>query len=506
MRAIHLGLCRFVAVLFLVAMGVSGAAQSEPLLEHIGGMASGQHDIVLGSDGDQVIVLRQPVNTASPWAGAQTHLATIMGSPWLVERPVQSDLVPDQATAWEGLGKLLHVDIDPSSGMAVLSTFKENRHSIWFSARKPDNTWSDPWRAPALEPLHGEAAFAMFDLAEGREGDVVFAFKPDQKDECSGAGWKGQWKGGYDIARLPRRGGYNAVWFLDPINTTAHEWAMAPHPMGGGWLSAERLNGLGGADPWWCSAIPLDHLPVEMSGLFMNGHTLTVYCGSAPLEGVEWTVQDAKTGSAVLQSSSDASGQVALDRLRSEGHYQWVAKPVSSCLQATATWTNASGEVVQRFVLLGGTWRINMLTALDVGSWQVRPTDRSRLPRLAPIHNNNLEVEWVVFHAIGSPGIRAGDSQRLKSWANEWKQSTKGQVLVMGHASVDGDPEDNRKLANERARQVAAQLEFAGLSPDQIRVEGWGSERPLLRCPEGVSCPRGDQERSRRTELYLLPE
>ena len=147
-----------------------------------------------------------------------------------------------------------------------------------------------------------------------------------------------------------------------------------------------------------------------------------------------------------------------------------------------------------------------MLTALDVGSWQVRPTDRSRLPRLAPIHNANLEAKWVVFHAIGSPGIRPGDSQRLKAWANEWKQSTEGQVLVMGHASVDGDPEDNRKLANERARQVAAQLEFAGLSPDQIRVEGWGSERPLLRCPEGVRCPPGDQERSRRTELYLLPE
>ena len=76
----------------------------------------------------------------------------------------------------------------------------------------------------------------------------------------------------------------------------------------------------------------------------------------------------------------------------------------------------------------------------------------------------------------------------------------KGHLL-----QIHGNADDNVQLAKERARQVAVQLEFAGVSPRRIRVEGHGFDRPMVQCPSGMACPEGIQERSRRTELYLIP-
>ena len=112
-------------------------------------------------------------------------------------------------------------------------------------------------------------------------------------------------------------------------------------------------------------------------------------------------------------------------------------------------------------------------------------------------------ADWMVFHKVGAMALSPQDRIHIRTLATQLKGRPEDVIRITGHASIDGDPQTNAKLAEERARHVAAQLEFAGLRADQIRYEGMGTAHPFSTCPPGVVCPQGTLERSRRTELHI---
>lgn len=484
-------------------------AQWPAQLQMVNAISTPEDDVVIGSDGQNLIVLTRPAG-AEDWRSGSTRIARITTSPWTTEPSEPWGLVPNPEPAWQGLGTLVHVDIDPQSDMAVISALREGQHSVWLSGRQPDGTWARPWPLPGLVGGAVEATFAMFDPAPERGGDLLLAIRPPSREaEATLPNRRGQWKGGWDVARIPRRGNYGAIWFMDDLNTTANEWALAPHPVQGGWLSTERMSGRGGVDAWWCPDIPVAE-EVASPEKALVAHTLTVECAGTPMAWVSWQVVDLESGAVVDEVITDQDGVARLDRLVEGARYQWSATPPEGvdCPKATAVWRDGEGQVVQRFSLFDGAWVLNMLTALDIGAWRVRALDRSRLPQPSePAITADIArgaAAWVVFHPLGSAALDGPDAMRVKAWAQSWKQEAEGMLLVLGHASRDGDPVANRRLAEERARQVAVHLEFAGIPADRIRVEGRGSDQPLLRCPEGVDCPEEAMARSRRTELFPI--
>ena len=485
-------------------------AQWPTQLQLVEGISTPADEVVLGSDGRQLILLTRQEGPEN-WSQGKTRIAAIEGAPWTVQPAEDWGHVPSREPAWEQVGELVHVDIDPESGMAVISAVQAGRHSVWLSGRQPDGAWSSPWPLPGLNSLKVQATFAMFDPNPERSGDLLLALRPDSRqDEAAIPNQRGRWKGGWDVARMPRRGNYSAVWFLDDLNTTANEWALAPHPLGGGWLSTERMAGRGGVDAWWCPGLPLNEQR-HFGDPSLAGHTLTVQCEGIPVPGMSWEVVEVTTGILVDEVFTDAQGVAHMEGLSSGKRYRWSARSSKAghCPSGTAVWRDAEGNVVQVFRMSGGEWSLEMLMALRIGGWQVEASDRSRLPN--PDYDSMTmaaadgPAAWVVFHGLGSTEIRKEDALRIKAWAIEWKATSSGQLLVLGHASADGDSLTNRGLAEERARQVAVHLEFAGVTPDRIRIEGRGSEQPLLRCPEGVVCPEEAMARSRRTELFPIP-
>lgn len=474
------------------------------------GGSTTEHELVLGTDGRHIVLLttRDETKGEPNWAAGATRIAELKAGPWSSGVPKAWGRVPTRDAAWADVGDILHVDIDPASGMAVISALDRQQFSIWLSARQPDGLWTPPWPVPVLEFWKGEAAFAMFDVQSGREGDLLVALRPD----AAGAAHpelEGTWSGGFDVVRILRRGNYARGHILSALNSPADEWALAPHPVAGGWLATDGRTGTGGVDPWWVRGLPGAQTVGAEDGdnSMLTGHALTVRCGGVPLAGVRWTLEDAETGMPVSELVSDAEGRVALDGLPGDRSTRWMAeRPAGvSCATAVAEWTDGTGRVIQRFALMGDVWRLNLLAAMAIGGWEVNAIDRSTLPVLSPLVAGDRPVDWVVFHEVGSPSVSKQGAIDLKAWALECRRSKDLQVLVMGHASPDGLAQDNVRLAKERARQVAALLEFAGIAPQRIRVEGHGSDRPMVRCPEGVHCPEGLSERSRRTELYLIP-
>jgi len=495
---------------FLLLTAGTLRAQWPAQLQQVASISTAADEAVMGSDGKQLIVLSRPAGSQD-WLEGETRIARITSAPWTTEPAKPWGRVPSPEPAWAELGSLLHVDIDPASDMAVISARKAGRHAVWFSGRQPDGEWSRPWPLAGLKGSDVEATFAMFDPDPDRAGDILLALRPPSRSaEDALPNRRGQWKGGWDVARIPRQGNYTAIWFMDDLNTTADEWALAPHPVQGGWLSTERMAGRGGVDVWWCPSLPLaNEAPSPERAL--SAHTLTVECGGVPVPWMSWQVKDMATGVVVDEVVANQKGVARLDRLVEGMRYQWTASPPPEldCPRATATWRDADGQVLQRFSLFEGRWVLNMLTAMDIGTWKVRALDRSRLPEPASLERSvdltRDSAAWVVFHSVGSSDLNGEDALRVKAWAQGWKRDSMGKLLVLGHASSDGDPVANRRLAEERARQVAVHLEFAGIPPDRIRVEGRGSDQPLLRCPDGVRCPEEALARSRRTELYPIP-
>ena len=470
-------------------------------------------DVVLGVDRDHLLLLSHPDEAPADWSGSETRMARLEASPWQVSIPEVWGHVPQVEEGWAETGEILHLDIDPVYGMAVLSTMLDGRGQLWLSSQTgqgPDR-WNPPWRVPALEGFKGDCAFAAFDVHPDRAGDILVALRPRMQggpEQRIPDG--GEWKGGYDVARIPRLGGYQQIWLLDGLNSAADERALVPGPGGGGWLSTERLKGAGGLDPWWCPAIPSGSPDLSGEAIKLQGHTLEARCGNRLMEGLIWQVFTAE-GSPLARLETDEKGRIDLGMLSLEARYDFelVGAPPEGCQEAVVYWRDETGRTLRRYTIEGERWSLSMLAVLPLDGWRESRPDGSALPEFDAIRVESTradlppELDWVIFHSIGQKTLSRRDRNHLRALAHQLRSRPGDVVYIVGHASSDGDRDANAVLAAERARHVAAQLEFAGLSAAQIRFEGRGDEWPMERCPPGVDCPDGPLERSRRTELHI---
>ena len=498
------------AALTLLQCGIATLAPAQQgHLEWVKRAATAGDEVVLGAEKDRIVMLVHPGQAPENWEGAETRIAKLGKAPWKVQMPEVWGHVPSRRQAWADVGEIVHLDIDPEENMAVLTAVTEGKTRIWMSARKgpDDQHWREPWPISALADFSGSCAFAVFDVHAGRAGDLLVALRPQMKGGAETlVPDAGYWKGGYDMARIPRKGGYASVLLLDEINSAADEMALVPGPDGGGWLSTERMKGAGGLDPWWCGTVPLGGIDSERSPQrTLVGHTLEVLSNGAALHGLSWQVS--REGAAVNVLRSGADGRASLETLKADQRYDFrlVGDPPVSLGGAVALWRDAGGRVVRRFKLTGSQWSLSFLTLLPLGGWREARTDLSRLPRtpIPPKETTRNEPDWVVFHALGDMSLSAVDQTQLRALARKLKSRPNDVVHIIGHASPDGNPNTNVRLAAERARHVAAQLEFAGLNAHQIRFEGMGDQMPMRECPPGIQCPEGALERSRRTELHI---
>ncbi len=71
-------------------------------------------------------------------------------------------------------------------------------------------------------------------------------------------------------------------------------------------------------------------------------------------------------------------------------------------------------------------------------------------------------------------------------------------IFVCGHTDAQGSPDFNLSLSLDRARSVAADLAGRGISPERMKVQGFGSQYPVA----GNETDQG-RAMNRRTELIL---
>ena len=90
------------------------------------------------------------------------------------------------------------------------------------------------------------------------------------------------------------------------------------------------------------------------------------------------------------------------------------------------------------------------------------------------------ELSTQINFAAGSSKIQGKIvKDTLDEIKNLLDENPKGNLIIEGHTSSDGDDEKNLILSKERAKAVKEYLIGIGVDPDRLRTEGYGEERPL---------------------------
>ncbi|MCK6418173.1 MAG: OmpA family protein [Alphaproteobacteria bacterium] len=111
----------------------------------------------------------------------------------------------------------------------------------------------------------------------------------------------------------------------------------------------------------------------------------------------------------------------------------------------------------------------------------------------------------IVYFGDGQTSLDQADRRALRDYAQRYKDSGLGQIVVEGHASAMGKKGKSTEIANikfslERAYHVTKRLIEEGIPAAQIITKGYGANIPALP-QDGMS----EADASRRVEIHAIP-
>lgn len=77
-------------------------------------------------------------------------------------------------------------------------------------------------------------------------------------------------------------------------------------------------------------------------------------------------------------------------------------------------------------------------------------------------------------------------------------------IEIGSHTDSRGSASANQQLSEARARSVVNYLIARGINSSRLVAKGYGEERLINRCADGVTCTEKEHERNRRTEFRVL--
>jgi outer membrane protein OmpA-like peptidoglycan-associated protein/tetratricopeptide (TPR) repeat protein len=79
-------------------------------------------------------------------------------------------------------------------------------------------------------------------------------------------------------------------------------------------------------------------------------------------------------------------------------------------------------------------------------------------------------------------------------------------VELGSHADCRGTDMYNQKLSERRAESARQYLISHGIDPSRIKTQGYGEQRPVNKCVDGIQCTETQYQANRRTEFKLISD
>lgn len=78
------------------------------------------------------------------------------------------------------------------------------------------------------------------------------------------------------------------------------------------------------------------------------------------------------------------------------------------------------------------------------------------------------------------------------------------RVEISSHTDSRGSSDVNKTLSQARAESVVNYLESKGITKSRLLANGYGEDRPINRCTNGVPCSETEHQENRRVEFRVL--
>jgi len=108
-----------------------------------------------------------------------------------------------------------------------------------------------------------------------------------------------------------------------------------------------------------------------------------------------------------------------------------------------------------------------------------------------------------IYHAFNKFVLNNETKEELSDVVSTLRKEIKTTVLIEAHTDTRGSKTYNLNLSQRRANQVKIYLIEQGIQPARITTIGYGSDRPLVECPETDPCSEEIHQKNRRTEIML---
>lgn len=128
--------------------------------------------------------------------------------------------------------------------------------------------------------------------------------------------------------------------------------------------------------------------------------------------------------------------------------------------------------------------------------------EKARKERLSNLQRA-LDSLGAVYFAFDSSDLTSDSKNTLNQVAKLMSANPEYTFQVIAHADSRGPKKYNQGLSERRAQSTVDYLSTQGIALDRLEAVGYGEERLLNHCADGVSCTREEHRVNRRSEIGI---
>lgn len=117
--------------------------------------------------------------------------------------------------------------------------------------------------------------------------------------------------------------------------------------------------------------------------------------------------------------------------------------------------------------------------------------------------NEGIKIENLYYHS-GSARLRTAARAELDKLVLVLRDNPRLLIEIGSHTDSNGDRGFNQKLSQKRADGVVTYLENKGIDKNRLIAKGYGENKLVNRCKDGVECSDRRHAQNRRTELKVI--